>query len=243
MFVGIDGCADGWIAVRYTGDGYAGSGRYDSVGELWTAHGHAAETVLIDVPIGLYEESSATRACDAAAREVLSPDRHASVFPVPVRAAVHAGSYEQAKAIQERRTDGSLGVQSWNIADRIAELDTFLRDAQPGAVGTVREAHPELCFWALNGGSAAEYSKTGQPAAGFWERVGILQRVDDDAVSHLRDAGTGLDATVGNDDLLDAFALALTASPLTGPLRTLPEEPPADPQGLPMEMVYSSPDR
>ncbi len=241
MYLGVDGSPDGWIAVWYDSDGYAGARLYDSVGSLWAEHADSAETVLIDVPIGLREQSSAKRACDDTARTLLSPVRHSSVFPVPVRAAVHEDSYESAKRTQEQLTDGSLGVQSWNIADNIAELDTFLRQHRETAVGTVREAHPEVCFWALNGESPAEYSKTGQPAAGFWERIDILERFDEAVVSHVRSAGTNIDATVGNDDIVDAFALALTACPATGQLQTLPDEPPEDERGIPMEMVYTVP--
>jgi predicted RNase H-like nuclease len=241
MFVGVDGCPDGWIAVWYDETGYKGARLYEDVTALWRDHGNTAETVLIDVPIGLRESSSAKRACDDAARRMLSPTRHSSVFPVPVRAAVHEDSYEAAKSAQEERTDGSLGVQSWNIADNIAQLDTFLRET-PAAVGTVREAHPEVCLCALDGGSPTGYSKTGQPAAAFWERVDILERVDPTVLTHLRRAGTDLDAAVGNDDVVDAFALALTARPDTGELRTLPEDPPVDPEGLPMEMVYRIPE-
>jgi len=241
MFLGVDGSPDGWIAVWYDTDGYAGARLYEAFTSLWADHGGAATTVLIDVPVGLHEHTGATRACDDAARSLLSPERHASVFPVPVRAAVHEDSYEAAKKTQERLTDGSLGVQSWNIADNIAELDTFLRGHGETAVGTVREAHPEVCLWALNRESPATYSKTGQPAAAFWERIDILERFDDGLLSHVRDAGSDLDATVSNDDIVDAFALALTAHPETGQLRTLPDEPPEDPEGLPMEMVYTDP--
>ncbi len=208
MFVGVDGCADGWIAVWYDASGYAGAGLYENIGALWADHGEAAELVLVDVPIGLRTASSEKRPCDDAARDLLSPTRHSSVFPVPIRAAVHADSYGMAKTVQEERTDGSLGVQSWNIADNIAELDTFLRETAPEAVGTVREAHPEVCFCALDGGSPAQYSKTGQPAAAFWEHRG-LGRSKPSRQSHLstpRDsrwrwcsAGPGRPTGVGPD--------------------------------------------
>jgi predicted RNase H-like nuclease len=168
------------------------------------------------------------------------------VFSVPVRAAIQEESYEDAKETQENCTEGSLGVQSWGIADKIAELDSFLREAEPDAVGTIREAHPEVCFWALNGETPTEYSKTGQPAAAFWERIEIFEAIDGAVVDDIRDASTDLDAKVGNDDIIDAFALAFTASPKTGPLETLPDEWPeedgGDPTGkLPMEMVYAYP--
>ncbi|AUX10304.1 hypothetical protein AArcSl_2686 [Halalkaliarchaeum desulfuricum] len=245
MYLGVDGCPDGWIAIVYDVDEYAGSGLYTHVEALYEDYGEEAESILVDVPIGLREHSNKKRPCDVAARRLLSPDRHASVFAPPVRAAVHADSYEAAKRIQEERTDGSLGVQSWGIADGIAQLDRFLRETHSDAVDIVREAHPEVAFWALAGEEATEYSKTGQPAAAFVERVDRLEAIDPDVSAHLRRAGRDLDAEVGVDDLVDAFALAVTASPLTGDLRTLPDEwpddDPGDPAGLPMEMVYARP--
>lgn len=245
MHIGIDGSPDGWFAVRYDGDTYAGSGLYEGIEALWEHHGEAADTVLIDVPIGLREESAAKRPCDAAARDVLGSPRGRSVFAVPIRDAVHEDQYADGKAIQEARTDASIGVQSWNITDLIAQLDTFLLETEPAAVGTIREAHPEVCLWALNEEEPTEYSKTQRPAAAFWERIAILETVDEHVTRHVRDAGRDLDANVKNDDIVDAFALALTASSRTDPLRTLPSTDPADdpgdPSGLPMEMVYAYP--
>lgn len=245
MYIGVDGSPDGWIAVRYDDEGYVGSGLYDDIAALWDEHGQVADTILVDVPIGLREESARKRPCDVAARDRLGSPRQRSVFSVPIRAAVHEEDYEDGKAIQEERTENSIGVQAWNITDLVAEVDEFLRETDPDAVGTVREAHPEVCFWALHGGSATNYSKTGQPAAAFWERVGVLEAVDEAVVGSIRDAGRDRDADVGNDDIVDAFALALTASPNTGDIRTLPDEhpddDPGDPTGLPMEMVYAHP--
>ena len=244
MYIGVDGCPAGWVAVQFIEDGYEATSLYEDIEELWAAHGAAADQILIDIPIGLRENSNAKRPCDDAARKKLSPRRHSSVFSVPVRAAVHKETYEGAKETQENRTAGSLGVQSWSIADKIAQLDIFLRETEPGAIGTIREAHPEVCFWALNNESATKHSKTGQPAAAFWERIEILEATDGAIAEEVRDAATNLDADVGNDDLIDAFALAITASPKTGQVRTLPNQWPdtdsGDPTGeLPTEIVYA----
>lgn len=243
MYLGVDGCTDGWIAVWYDDRGYLGSDLYDDIEALWSTHGDSAETILIDVPIGLREDSSKKRPCDDAARTKLGRPRGSSVFAVPVRDAVHEKSYLEAKTTQEDQTDGSLGVQSWNISDKIAELDTFLRKTKPEAQGVIREAHPEVCFWALNDENATQYSKTGQPAAAFWERIDILKPSTPGVVEHIHDASIDLNAKVGNDDVVDAFVLALTASPKTGPLQVLPDEWPEDDSGdredLPMEMIYA----
>lgn len=235
--VGVDGCPEGWVAVAYD-QTYLECQVVETAAELWTTYEHA-QTILVDIPIGLREDSAEPRRCDTAAREALGR-RGNSVFPAPIRAAAHAPEYERAKALQERHTDGSLGRQTWAICDKIAELDELLGETA-AARGTVREAHPEVCFWALAGGEPTRYSKTGQPAAAVWERVDRLETVDADLLEHVRTAGRGLGGRAGNDDLLDAFALALTASDRTGALRTLPDEPARDPAGLPMEMVYARP--
>lgn len=266
-FVGVDAGPDGWVAVRY-GDRYVDAQWYPDADALW-ADNRTAETILIDVPIGLRETSAEPRPCDREARERLGAPRASSVFPPPVRCAVYVGSYEAAKRIQERKTGGSLGRQVYAITDRIWDVDELLLFAEPSPQGTLREAHPEVCFWALDRDAttghhaATTYSKTGQPALAFWERVAILETVDEDVLDHLQDAGESLleraahpdrfaasDAVptegfaLGNDDLIDAFVLALTASPLTGALQTLPSDPAEaerDPRGLPMEMVYAEP--
>lgn len=252
-YIGVDGCKAGWIAIVYDEEGYRTAAQYETITDLWTEHGSAAR-ILIDVPIGLRESSSRARPCDAAARDVLRPKRNNSVFPTPVRDAAREAYLEDAgyadvKSIQEDLTDGSLGSQAWGIAQKIGELDWFLLEEEPTAQETIGEAHPEVCFWAINGageGDAMDHSKsrrTGHPAAAFWERVGVLETIDSDITSAVRDAATDLASNVSNDDLIDAFALALTASPLTAVIERLPQSWPADddgdPRGLPMRCCYS----
>lgn len=255
-YLGVDAGPDGWIAVGYD-DEYVDARWYPDAEAIW-ADNRGAETILVDVPIGLRETSAESRRCDRDARDLLGAPRASSVFPPPVRCAVYVDSYESAKGIQERKTNASLGRQSYAIADRIWEMDELLLFGEPSPRGTIREAHPEVCFWAFNRDSrtrtrrATTYSKTGQPALAFWERVEILETVDSNVLEHLRDAAESLarrgrseDApSFDNDDLIDAFALALTASPLSGPLQTLPRDPEdaeTDPRELPMEMVYADP--
>lgn len=236
MYVGVDGCADGWVAVRYTETGFEGACFHESIESLWAAH-RTATRIFVDVPIGLRTASSESRQCDTAARAVLSPDRHYSVFPTPVRAAAHEDSYEAAKETQERLTNGSLNRQSWGIAPKIAAVDTLLRDSQ-AARDTIRECHPEVCFWAF-AGQPMHHSKTQAPEPAYWERMAALRAVEPDVYDHIwTAANSGFDGAVSTDDLVDAFVVGLTARADDGTLRTLPEEPESDDEGLPMEMVY-----
>lgn len=94
-------------------------------------------------------------------------------------------------------------------------------------------------FWALADETPMENSKTGQPAAAFRERVAIIEEIDSDIVADVRDASTDLDSKVSNDDVIDAFILAIAASPSTKPLQSLPSgDPDVDPEGLTMEIVF-----
>jgi predicted RNase H-like nuclease len=236
MYLGVDGSPDGWIAVAYTDDDFASAGFYPSLQALWADHDDA-ERILVDVPIGLREDSAEPRACDTAARKRLSPDRHHSVFPTPIRAAAHEDSYEAAKATQEARTDGSLNRQSWGIAPKIAEADDLLRESTR-ARERIRECHPEVCFWAFAGRPMA-FSKTGQPERAYWERGDTLRMREPDVYDHIWTAAEELSETeASTDDLIDAFVVALTARGPESELQTLPEDPPQDPTGLPMEIVY-----
>ncbi len=240
-YVGVDGTPDGWLAVRYEEAGFRSVARYDDVAALWDGVGDAA-TVLVDVPIGLADDRAA-RAPERRARDLLG-DRRSSVFNVPIRPILGL-DYPEANERQKATIGKGLQQQTHNIAAKIREIDDALRDDGTDATqDTLREAHPEVCFWALNDRESMSNSKTGQPAAAFWERVAVLETVDDDFRAALFDAGETIaewDAALSNDDLLDAFALAVTASDLTGELRTLPDEPRTDAEGLRMEMVYAAP--
>ncbi|MBP1987662.1 putative RNase H-like nuclease [Halolamina salifodinae] len=241
--MGVDAAPDGWIAVRYDQDGYVDVKRYGEADQLWHDN-EGAETILVDIPIGMREASADPRECDTEARDLLSPERHSSVFPVPIRSAAMEESYEEAKLKQEECTDGSLGTQSHAITPKIRELDELLRDNDTRNE-TIRESHPEVCFCKLNGGDPMQFSKTGQPAAAFWERVDALETADSSVLDSLEDAGDTIrewdSPECSNDDLLDAFALAVTASDLTGQLRTLPNEPERDQEEIRMEIVYAEP--
>lgn len=236
MYLGVDGCPDGWIAVAYSDGGFEGASFYPSLRDLWEGHSDS-ERILVDVPIGLRTASSEPRSCDTEARKRLSPHRHHSVFPTPIRAAAHEGSYEAAKATQQARTDGSLNRQSWGIAPKIAETDELLRES-PAARERIRECHPEVCFWAF-AGQPMRYSKTAEQRRAYWERVDVLREREPDVYDHIWTATEQIEETTcSTDDLIDAFAVALTARGNEAGLRTLPKTPDRDEAGLSMEIVY-----
>jgi len=79
--------------------------------------------------------------------------------------------------------------------------------------------------------------KTGR---GFHERLTLLERFHASAVKCFDEIRAGYQRReLADDDILDAMAVAITASADRGAFRTLPEHPAEDSCGLPMEMVYA----
>lgn len=197
------------------------------------------DSVLIDVPIGLVSNSIEERPCDKEARRLLRPMRGSSVFPAPAREALQASGYRQAVEINRGSAGRGLSRQSWGIAGKIREIDDLLR-RQPSLRGRIRECHPEVCFWALNGGIAMRYNK--KTVGGRKERIEVLRK-------HFPEVDGLFDAAcrafrrkdLARDDVLDALVVAVSARGGYGACDTVPVTPPQDATGLPMEIVYWQP--
>lgn len=233
MIVGVDGCSGGWIAVVLD-KVRCQTLLYRSFGELW-AGCRSASLVLVDVPIGLRARDPAERLCDRTARQKLGQPRASSVFPAPCRPALSAASYEEASRVNEECTGRRLSRQSYEIMGKIGEVDDVLRD-DPAARTTVREIHPEVCFWEIAGRPMAHRKAT---AEGAKERLAELKKVwagvEEDVAVALR---LHRRRDVERDDVLDAMVGMVTAVGDAAGLLTLPDAPEADEHGLRMEMVY-----
>lgn len=222
--LGIDGCRGGWFAVRQRAGEWSFA-LFPSIGALSAAHVTAARA-LIDIPIGLPGETA--RLCDTLARRQLG-GRRSSIFPVPCREAVYASGYADACEANRRRLGRSLSRQSWNIAAKIAEVDTYLTG---GGTLPLAESHPELCFARLKG-RPLENPKSSPE--GLSERLEVLSHHFAGAESLLREARDSLPRRmVRDDDVVDALVLAVAAGL---PLQTLPADPPVDARGLPMAIT------
>lgn len=233
--MGVDWATDGWLAVSLDGDETATL--HDEFGDVWRTY-RDADRILVDVPIGLPSSEEPTRRCDSLARDVIGP-RRSSVFPPPARAALGHDDHAAASDANRDAIGKGLSIQAYHIADGIEAVDDLLR-SNPQARETVREAHPEVCFWAF-AGSPLSHSKT--TAAGYAERLTALEHAGVDAADLVHRLATNVsDAEVGIDDVVDATALALTARSEPGTVRTLPPERVVDEEGLPMEMVYRARD-
>jgi predicted RNase H-like nuclease len=230
---GADGCKRGWFRVcRCTEGGALEYHVVETAAELGSTPPQPA-IIALDIPIGMTD--AGRRECDSAARDRLRWPRRNSVFPAPIRPALHARTRIEASEITCERDGRRVGVQAWALYGKIREVDAWLRSS-PDCRARVREVHPEVSFFAMRSGRAFEESK--KTRVGRAARLELIERWLGRAV--LADARSGhLAKDVADDDILDAFAALWTAERIrTGRAVTLPGDVPRDSVGLPMEIVY-----
>ena len=232
--MGVDGCRFGWIAA-FERDRRLDYRLCRTFAELLASFPNA-DCIFVDIPIGLPWAACPTRPCDALARRLLGKGRAPSVFPAPARGACNASSIGEARNLNIAELGRSLSAQAWGICAKVAEVDTVMRSA-PMARNRVREIHPEVCFWGLNGARAMQHSKSTRP--GRAERLTLLgmyePRSQDLLASVMREQ---LRKDVQVDDVLDALVGFITATAPPASMRVVQGEPRCDQFGLPMEMVY-----
>lgn len=237
-FIGIDGCPAGWFCVVLDErDNWSCRIASDACGVEEQAAGTAS--LLIDIPIGLSDSGSDGRQCDREARRLLGRGRASSVFSAPARRTLAATGYADALELNRQATGRGLSMQAWGIVPKIAAIDALLCD-NSALQGMLRECHPELCFWALNGNQAMQFNK--KQEQGQQERFDVLEQYFPHCHALFDQAcGEFLRRQVARDDIIDAMVCAVTAKVGYGGYRTLPARPPRDGQGLPMEIVYCEP--
>lgn len=234
LFVGAHWCAEGWVAVAFSAEGFVDATVDTEVGQLWGRVADRAERLFLDVPVGLLEEGDPERPPDRLAREVLG-ERAATVTTPPVREATRKRRYPAAERTMRRKTGEPLSEAAFDASAAIAAVDELLQEV-PESREVVGEAHPELCFRAFAGEPMVHERAR---AGGYAERLRTLAEFDRDAPPTVQAAAEAVeDAPVRIEDVLDAAALAYTARPGAGELRTLPESPAADPTGIPMRLFY-----
>lgn len=236
MFVGVDGCRDGWVAIGLAENGDWGEADVlPDVSHLWNKHA-TATLILVDIPLGLRDSGPEERRCDRLARKLIGPPRASSVFRAPCRPAVYAKSKDEANCINEMMTGRKLPLQTREIIDKICQMDVLLCGDRV-ARSRVREIHPEMCFWALNKCQPMKHSK--KKRAGREERIQVLETVCPQTREIVEYAKHRFkDKKVSVDDLLDALAAAVTAMMGGQALHSIPKAGEFDSKGLRMEMVY-----
>jgi predicted RNase H-like nuclease len=237
--LGIDGCRSGWVVVAFRG-AQAHIDVFPHIAEIWRRYPSPA-LALVDIPIGLPSQAPAARECDRMARDLLRPRRHHSIFNPPCRAASEAPR-DQARRVNREKTGKDLSQQSLNLLPKIQEVDTFLRELPITERTKIAESHPEILFWALNGGQALEWGK--KQAQGKEERLFLLNQTHPRALALYWEGLSRIPrAAAQRDDLIDAIALGLAASFIGDEprrMRQLPATAPFDEKGLPMRIVYFS---
>jgi predicted RNase H-like nuclease len=234
LYLGVAHSDGEWVAVAFAADGFDHADVFPEIGSVWAQYEEVAESILVDIPVGLQDDADGPRPPERAAREVLGPRADAVVDP-PVREAARKRRYPAAARVTERKTGRQLSRAAFERSDAIVALDDLLQEVSE-ARPVFAEAHPEVCFRAFAGTTLEADPST---AGGYAERMRALATFDRDAppvVQHAAEATTGHAVTVA--DVLDAVALGYTARPGPGSIRTLPADPTTDSTGLPMRLIY-----
>lgn len=212
--LGVDGARGGWVGALVRGHDV----RWLVLPDVQAALAVDADVVAIDMPIGLPE--TGRRSCDLAAKRLLGA-AHPRVFLTPPRDVLGCPDHPTASARHRELVEGAgLSIQTWNIVDRMREVDDAADDPR------LVEVHPELSFAAL-AGRVLDRKRT---AAGRAQRLAALR-------SWL--PGLDLASVPSGDDAPDALAAAWSGRRwLDGVARVLPEGgPPRDSRGRPMRIV------
>ncbi len=237
--LGIDGCKAGWCAAELTESEFSITifSEFSGLIEKF----ESADIMLIDIPVGLGDQKT-ERDLDKAVRKLLH--RSSSIFIPPVREALSAKSYQEAKAINKDVTGKMISVQSWNIAQKIKEVDHALlsnRDLKK----KLFESHPELRFEMLNGGKALQFKKNALQSLGIQERLDILSNFHENVIESFE---CGCKQTkrldVKKDDIVDAMCLAIVAMlGLKNGFQMIRGLNKTDSQGIEMIMYYYNPNK
>jgi predicted RNase H-like nuclease len=169
-------------------------------------------------------------------RKILNK-RKSSIFPAPSRLVIRCNEYREASQKNKEATGRGLSKQTFNIITKIKEVDDFFQSANYDPRNKrIREVHPEVCFWGLNGCYEMNYKK--KSALGICERMQVLG-------GYIKDVDKIFDQTrsryyktqVADDDIIDALVCAVMAL-FNGSLSTFPLASETDTKGIPMEIVY-----
>lgn len=221
--LGVDASRGGWVGALLPVSG-TGTVRLLAAHDIRTLVDRATgqgeiHVVAVDTPIGLPDDGP--RRADALARRRLGR-RASSVFSTPVRDALAAPTYAEARAVSVERTGGtSLTAQSYGLRRAILDVDDLVRS---GTRLRVVEVHPELSFARMAGEPLLTRKRQEDGAV---ERLGVLR-----AQGIRLPASTDV-RTRDVHDLLDAAAAAWSAARVArGEAESLPDPPQRFSDGL-----------
>ena len=229
--VGIDWMKPCWLAAEIRGDEIA-IRKLPHIADIRN-HYLNADAVLIDIPIGLPENTAENVARpDCEARDYLPTGRKPSIFPVPCRQAINMESYADASAENERVLGKKLPSQSYAFSKMIRQVDDFLL-TDTYWKNRLTESHPEVAFQILNGGNGLQHSK--HTEEGIRERIKILRSCGVDPIPLFAEF-----TPKQYEDVLDALCLAVSAKlGCENGFRLFPQNPSCDSRGIKMQMVFA----
>jgi predicted RNase H-like nuclease len=230
LVAGVDGCKLGWLVVIAETDSPL-SLHSVSIAPFFKdmlAPTTTCSAVGVDIPIGLMECDP--RVPDREARRLLGGLRASSVFPAPVYAVLpFRDDYLAACGASEAACGKRISKQLFMILPKIKDANEVMT---PALQRRVREVHPEVCFWAMNGNMTVPASK--HTPEGLMQRAALLSEAYGEDMTRRPTLRGSL-----TDDFFDASAAAWTAARIArGEAVTLPAEPESDARGLRMEIVY-----
>lgn len=213
--LGVDACRAGWVGVLLAGPApplvHVASRLADVL--AWAAGPGPLSAVGVDMPIGLSDEGP--READLLARARVGRLR-ATVFLMPVRAALQAPDFATAQVINRARAGQGVSRQAYGLRRRVAEARAVARSAGL----PVLEVHPEVSFAAMAGAPLGASKHT---PAGIAQRQALLEAQGFTVAGCLDRSRPG----VRVDDLLDAAAVAWTARRYAAGLAVSLPDPPA----------------
>jgi predicted RNase H-like nuclease len=226
---GVDGCSAGWAVVSVNAEG-APEPTLSLARDLAQLVA-SGQVVAVDIPVGLPERVTGPgRAAEQAIRPHLGA-RQSSVFSMPARAAVYAGSFEEACRLALATSDPPRKVsrQGFHLFPKVRELDGLLCAENQRSIF---EVHAEMAFWRLNCEAPMPTAKRvkGVPTReGLGERITLLERHGFPAGWFDKPRPQGLPLV----DVVDAAAIALIARRCAaGIARPFPDPPDVDARGL-----------
>ena len=220
---GADGCRTGWVVCRRDADGILDIRVVKTLAEAC----EGLSVLAVDMPIGFVDQPRPPRACEVEARRHL-PGKASSVFPTPCRPVLACTTHAAANALSKSMGVG-INQQTFHLFPKMREVDALLRTSRT-LRKIVYEAHPELAFARMNGGTPV-LSKKRQPD-GYAERRRLLAR---------HGFKTRIDRLSGaaRDDILDAIAVCRTATLIAaGTATRLGPATKRDSHGLPMNIWF-----
>jgi predicted RNase H-like nuclease len=195
--VGLDGFRNGWVAVSIDSDRHG----IRLLTQLTDLHQLPHTAAMIDMPVGL--PARGYRDCDLEARRLLGACA-ARVFTGARRGLWEFSSRAAAHQFYKAKGDAGVSCQLWCLRSKLKEVDDFV--AQAGH-RPLRESHPELVFWRLNGKRPLPSKRSPD---GLRIRRKLVKQAGLTGIDDWLDSGR-LGRGARRDDVLDACACAIAA--------------------------------